>query len=181
MAWLPRIHLGVIADARRRQRHRRLGLGLLAVATAVTVPLVLDRSGGDQPAPPVQPSRVVAAHKVFSQSPYMGVSCSVANSTACDDVGLAVWLRRPALAARAEIQGRWFSLDDRQWSGPVRRERRKMFAGFLRHAGLRENFRLPPHWEGQPARTPSVRVRIDYGHGHVVETRLRVGLMAGWG
>lgn len=63
----------------------------------------------------------------------------------------------------------------------MRRERRKMFAGFLREAGLRENFRLPPHWEGQPPRRPFVRVRIEYGTGHVVETRVRLGLMAGWG
>jgi hypothetical protein len=185
MASLPDVRFGVIDDARRRQRRRRLGTGAVALMAAIVTTLVLYRPGDGRHVPPaarpIPPVKVVAPGKVFSQSPYMGVTCRVPNSTACDDLGLAVWLKRPAVAVNAEMRGRVFSLDDRQWSGPVRHHRRTMFAGFLRAARLRPTFHLPPRWEGQPARNPLVRMRIDYGRGAVVEARLRVSLSPGWG
>jgi hypothetical protein len=36
----------------------------------------------------------------------MGVSCPIPNSFACDRVGVAVWLREPALSVDAAIAGR---------------------------------------------------------------------------
>jgi hypothetical protein len=45
-----------------------------------------------------------ARHSVtplFSQPPYVGVACPTANSIACDRVGLAIWLRRPAARVNA--------------------------------------------------------------------------------
>src|SRR4051794_14398164 len=101
------------------------GLAAAALAAVSAVALAL-----------APPANVVPAKTVFSKSPYMGVSCSTPNSTACDRFGLAVWLRRPAVAVDAEVGGRWLSLDDQQWSGPVRHHKRKMFAGFMHHAGL---------------------------------------------
>src|SRR5438270_737090 len=59
---------------------------------------------------------IPTADRVFSKDPYMGVACHVANSIACDRVGLAVWLRRPAIAVSASIAGAILKLDDPQWS-----------------------------------------------------------------
>jgi hypothetical protein len=111
----------------------------------------------------------------------MGVSCSVGNSMGCDRFGLAVWLKRPALAVQAEVHGRTFALNDRGWSGPVRGHGRKLLAGFLHPAGLRTDFHLPQTWEGQDAPRPLVRLSIDYGGGHRVRTQTRVTLRPGWG
>jgi hypothetical protein len=169
----------------RLPRRTWLVVGLAALATVISAALLLDRSGGHHQAPsaarPARPANGVPATSVFAKSPYMGVACGVPNSTACDRIGLAVWLRVPAVAVTAEVQGRRFALDDPHWSGPVRKHRRRMFAGFLRGAGLLRDFHLPSHWEGQPARSPLVRVLIDHGRGAPVETRLRVTLSPGWG
>ena len=54
----------------------------------------------------------VPPDQVLSRDPYMGVSCQVSNSFACDRVGLAVWLREPATRVRAAIADREFELDD---------------------------------------------------------------------
>jgi hypothetical protein len=175
------VRFGVIDDARRRQRRRWLGWIAVGLVAVVALVLTLDRPARDQPAPPGPPVHFVPPSRVLARAPYVGVSCSIPNSTRCDDLGLAVWLKRPAVAVNAEMARRRFSLDDRQWSGPVRHHRRRMFAGFLRGAGLGQTFRLPPSWEGQPARSAVVRVRIDYGRGVVVETRVRVSLSPGWG
>jgi hypothetical protein len=181
MVSFPKVRLGVIDDARRRQRRRRLGLAAAGIAAAAGLVFTLNRPANDRARQPSSAARVVAPGKVFSESPYMGVTCRVPNSTSCDDVGLAVWLRRPAVGVEGRIAGRWFSLDDPGWSGPVHDHKRKMLAGFLRHAGLSRRFHLPRHWEGQPPRSPIVRVRIDYGRGAPVETRFRLTLSPGWG
>src|SRR4051794_41804286 len=111
----------------------------------------------------------------------MGVSCSTPNSTTCDEIGLAVWLRRPAVGVEAEVGGRWLSLDDPQWSGPVRDHKRKMLAGFLHHAGLRTGFRLPAHWEGQPPRDRLLRARLAYSRARGGATPTRVPPSPGGG
>ena len=176
MTWLPKVHLGVIDDARRRQHRRWAGVGAGLAVIALALALVLDRPAGERPAsPPAPPAHGVPPGKVFSQSPYMGVSCSIPNSTVCDRVGLAVWLKRPAKAVRAEINGHYLSLKFQPWAT----RRASPFVGYLR--GARANFRLPEHWEGQPPRDGLVRLRIDYGRGRSVETRVRVELSPGWG
>src|SRR3954453_23491694 len=58
------------------------------------------------------------------------------NSFACDRVGLAVWLREPAVKVDAEIAGQRLQLDDPEWSGPAKEGQRAEFAGFLQPAGL---------------------------------------------
>lgn len=118
----------------------------------------------------------------------MGVACPVANSIACDRVGLAVWLRRPARAVTATIAGAPVALD---WhgdqppasgaSGP-----RRAFDGYLQPAGIVTRLHVTPEsgglrWFGDGAPSPVVRFRIDYGHGRVVRTQQPVELAAGWG
>ena len=77
-----------------------------------------------------------SATELLSRDPYMGVSCRIPNSFACDRVGLAVWLREPAARVEAAIAGRELELDDPEWSGPAEHGERRMFAGFLQPAGL---------------------------------------------
>ena len=134
-----------------------------------------------------------ASSDVLARDPYLGVSCGIPNSIACDRVGLSVWLRRPAVAVRATIAGAPVKLDDRQWSGPRRHGRRTLFAGFLQPAGIISRLHVTPDpgspttWEANtavPAVLPPpeiVRLRIDYGRGRVVVTQTGVELHAGWG
>jgi hypothetical protein len=130
---------------------------------------------------------------VLARDPYMGISCGIPNSIACDRVGLSVWLRQPAVAVTATIAGAPVRLDDRQWSGPRRNGQRTLFSGFLQPAGIISRLHVKPDpgspttWEANravPAVLPppaNVRLRIDYGHGRVVVTQTRVELHAGWG
>jgi len=118
----------------------------------------------------------------------MGVACPVPNSIACDRVGLAVWLRRPAVAVTATIAGMTIHLHTGPGNPAYRTNRpvRAGFGGYLHPAGLASKFHLTttpgePLWFGERAPTPLVRFRIDYGDGDVVSTRKRVMIMAGWG
>ena len=45
------------------------------------------------------------ASRLVSQAPYVGVSCRRASSIACDRVGVAVWLKRPAVGVTTTIAG----------------------------------------------------------------------------
>jgi hypothetical protein len=129
----------------------------------------------------------VAPQQVLARAPYLGVSCRAPNDFTCDRVGLAVWLREPALAVRASVAGRAFALDDRSWSGASRGGRRRAFAGFLRPAGLLDGpLRLTAddgrgRWIGRRPVTADVRLTIQLPHGEVVSTRIDVPLRAGWG
>ena len=128
----------------------------------------------------------VAPGAVLAGSPFVGVACRVPNSIACDRVGLAVWLRHPAISVSATIDGRTLRLDNATWSGPTHRGRRSMFAGFLRPVGLVNMLHLasgagPVRWLGNDAPSPQVTLRIDDGNSRVSVTRVNVYLSAGWG
>lgn len=117
----------------------------------------------------------------------MGVACRLANSIACDRLGLSVWLWKPA-SVTATIAGAHMKLNDPRWSYTTRDGRRTLYvyAGFLQPAGLRARMHVVTEanttmWFGSNAPSPLVRFRIDYGHGDVVVTRERVWLSAGWG
>jgi hypothetical protein len=188
---LPHIRLGVIDDARRRQRRRRVASLALVLAALVAASLVIEDRAGEQPAPQPEPAtpaaRLVAPSAVLSRTPYMGVSCTTPNSTRCDRLGLAVWLKRPAVAVSAEIHGRPFaldnrdSLDERQSIAAAHGKRRTQFIGYLDRAKLRSTYHLPPDWMGAGTPEPLVRLRVDEGRGGPLETRVPVPLMAGWG
>jgi hypothetical protein len=118
--------------------------------------------------------------------PYMGIACgrpnSISSATACDRVGLAVWLKRPAQHVTASIAGRPLTLSNTGRHG----ERLGYWEAFLHPAGLGHGpLRLPrhrgDHWAGKPAVRASVQVTAEYGDGSSSSTRKRVALSPGYG
>jgi hypothetical protein len=186
---------GVIEEARRRQRARRVGFAGVALTAALVGIIGFFGSGGGTGK--VQPqhrsgsqagsSSPKAPANLFTQEPDMGVACRVPNSIACDRIGLAVWLRRPAIAVNATIAGSRLNLNDPAWSGPLRNGRRSMFAGFLQPAGLLNgSLKVRPdhgryHWIGSHPLFANVRIVADYGDGHTSSVSVRVQVRAGWG
>lgn len=134
----------------------------------------------------------------------MGVSCPVANSIACDRVGLAVWLKHPALSITATIAGAHLILDyrgDLRYPGD---KLRTAFDGFLQPAGIVSRLHVKPvegnvvytthghvhvavrhqMWFGDVRDYPQpvpVRLTIHEPGGRTVDTRTNVELAAGWG
>jgi hypothetical protein len=173
---------GVIDAARRRQRRRRTGVAAVLAIAGVGALIVARGDDGRAPAQrPAAPRAVAVAPGTVVARTYMGVSCHRANWIGCDRVGLAVWLKRPARTVTGTIAGRPLRLGDKQWSVPSRR----MYAGFLQPAGMRDRLHVRPdaqgYWDGAPTPAPVVTLRIVSADGRAVTTRLRVPLMAGWG
>ena len=119
---------------------------------------------------------------------YLGLACPQPNSIACDRVGLAVWLRRPARSVTATVGKRSWALDDRQWSGPRRHGLRWMFAGFVQPAGMRAPGALSVRPEdgadlytGRNGIAPRVRLVITLADGTRLATSFRAELAPGWG
>ena len=111
--------------------------------------------------------------------------------TVCDRVGLSVWLRKSAVAVSATIAGRPFRLSTQQaqpFLAPGERVG-TMFTGYLQPAGIVPRLHVIPDdspirwWAPSPSNAPSppVELRIDYGNGRRVVTKLDVPLEAGWG
>ena len=154
---------------------------LRALAAAAVAAVAAGIAAPAAAAPPVPPRTLLA------RAPSLGVACRVANSIACDRVGLAVWLRRPARAVTATIAGRPVTLDDRAWSAPARRGLRRMFAGFLHPAGLRDGALAVVTEDGRDRFTGRHPVRatvvlwVRDARGRIARTRLCVELRAGWG
>jgi hypothetical protein len=187
--------LGVIKEAQRRRRRRRLASASAMLAScALASAIIFGSGGGAKPrhAPPRGRAASVSGvltspAAVFVKDPYMGVACHLANSIACDRVGLAVWLRHRATVT-ATIAGAPLRLNAPRWSYSVRDGRHMLYvyAGFLQPAGLRSRLHVTPlpntqTWLGSDVPSPLVRFRIDFGQGNVVITQERVWLSAGWG
>lgn len=180
-------------EARARQRQRRarvVGLVSAALAAAAITLAATARPPSPPAPPPISApagTPVLAPAAVFGRDPYMGVRCGVPNSIACDALGLAVWLKRPARRVTATIDGRALTLDQVAARGaglggspPVE------FDGYLRPAGLRTNLGVTPapgtqRWLGNPTPTATVWLLIDDGPGRRALTHAQVPLMAGWG
>jgi hypothetical protein len=184
----------LIPEARRHRRRRWMWTGAVLSVAALAVVLGVSLSalgGGGTPTQSsgvprlLGPGKIEAPRLVFRQNPYMGISCSLPNSVACDRVGLAVWLRRPAVVT-ATIDGLALSLNDPTWSGadPTGRHPTFRYAGFLQPAELTTRMHVPPSstlFVKWPLASPSVWFRIDFGHGNVVLTHKTVQLEPGWG
>ena len=187
----------------RRRRLLRLGLGVAAGVVALVGSLAISHGsrltlGGSGPR-----STLLAPSRVLSQPPYIGVRCPIANSIACDRVGLAVWLKQPAMSISATIAGSVpVALD---WFGDERLSERvphREFNGYLQPAGIVSRLHVhpvegtetltehgrtvlvnsPEMWFGDGDTPPAlVRLTIHYTDGRIVVTQLRVALATGWG
>jgi hypothetical protein len=126
----------------------------------------------------------------------------MANSIACDRVGLAVWLKRSAVSVNATIAGAPLALD---WFGDERLLTpgvgHRDFDGYLQPAGIVSRLHVHPvegsefltkhgrphvivshqMWFGAGNARPLIRLTIHYANGQTLITQLRVGLAAGWG
>jgi len=181
----------LIEEAKRRARRRRSRNAAIIFAVLLVaggIYLAFDHGGAQTPPLPRAASKAGGASvkEILRRDPYMGVSCRVPNSFACNRVGLAVWLREPAVRVRAAIAGRAFSLDDPQWSGRAQHERRT-FAGFLQPAGLIDGPLQvtpdagPDRWIGREPVSAPVKLWIVRDHGPPITTTVHVRLMPGWG
>jgi len=182
----------LIGEARARQQRRRRSGALIALSVALVIAgAYLAEPHGSGPAL-IEGFRVpagtavVSPSEAFSEDPYMGVRCPVANSIACDRVGLAIWLRRPAYSVIATIAGRPLAMnrfgDQFTGSGRPRTE----FDGYLRPAGIVTRMHVSPipgthMWDGVGTPLVSVWLLINYGSGRHAVTHLGVPLSAGWG
>jgi len=177
------VAFGVIDDARGRQRRRLNTVAVLAICAGIAAGWIVARTGdpsGTRPPTPTAANRV-AAGAVFSQAPDMGVAC---HSGACDSVGLAVWLRRPAVSVSATIAGHPLGLTTWQAQPFMPSTPRKMFVGYLTPLRLITRMRPvgpPATWPTANTPSPFVSLRITYRGGRVVTTRLRVPVQPGWG
>jgi hypothetical protein len=174
------VTFGVIDEARGHRRRRIAIVAVLAAGVGIALGLALSRIGGPGTHSPTfrAPSRVAPA-AVFSQAPRMGVACHLG---ACNSVGVAVWLRTPAVSVSARVAGHPFPLTT--WDAP-RQLPRKMFVGFITPIRLVTSLRLvhgpPADWPTASSPRPLVLLRVTYGNGRVVEARLRVPVEPGWG
>lgn len=175
---------------RQRRRWRRSGASAVIAAALVLAVYAMDPFGAGlgSGSPIREPPGTVAVPgaAVFSQAPYLGVRCAVPNSIACDRVGLAVWLKRPAYSVSASLDGRRLVLDrfGDELIGPDRR--RTEFDGYLRPAGITTAMGVRPIagteiWLGDHTPSVAVWVLINFGANHYTVTHERVPLSAGWG
>lgn len=186
---------GLISDARARQRRRQILIVAAVISAGIAGGRAFIRSGIPLIGSPASASaESVAPAAVLSSAPSMGVACY---RHSCDWVGLAVRLRRPAIAVTATVAGQPVRL---QPSNAYPRPGAKAtFAGFLRHYqrvtsirletvpgaptawNLEENADTQWPWEDGEAPLPWVQLRIRSSSGAILVTHLRVPLQPGWG
>jgi hypothetical protein len=195
----------IIEQARRRARKRRLIYAAAAATLLLTIAVVLALSRGSSRvadhARPTPTWIAPAAHLALARSPYIGVSCRTPNSIACDRVGLAVWLKRPAARLTASINGRTVAMrvpcgsaryNAESCSRYCRHVARDepcgtLFEGFLRPAGLLSgSLRVQPdrgryYWIGKHEAVGTVRILATYRDGKTATITKRVRVNAGWG
>jgi hypothetical protein len=196
----------LIEEAWEHRRRRCRSLAITALAAGVIAALILaivsrgagSTAGTGAPSPS---ALVVRPSAVLSKSPYMGVSCPVANSIACDRVGLAVWLKRPAVSVTATIAGARLSLDNPDHLVSASAPSGHAFDGYLWPAGIVSRLHVRPDngnvisashggtqvtvthrmWFGEGDPSAVVRLAIQHRGGQTIITQLRVPLAAGWG
>jgi hypothetical protein len=93
----------------------------------------------------------------------MGVSCPVANSIACDRVGLAVWLKRPAVTVTATIAGARLPLHTGGDLADNLGGRGRAFDGYLQPAGIVSRLHVQPV-DGNVISSKHGRTRVTIAH-----------------
>ena len=186
----PNTDAGVIKEAKRRRRRRRAVLAAVIAPAALGAWLALfGQHRSELPRPHLRATAptvlALDPNTLFSQSPYMGVACRIPSWIGCDRIGLTIWLRRPALAITANIDGRSFQLNNPIWSGPEHAGLHTRFAGFLQPAGITSTMGVTTqpgaHWSGANAPDPFVSLLITEPDQRTIQATVNVPLMAGWG
>jgi hypothetical protein len=114
------------------------------------------------------------ASRLLSRAPYVGVSCRSANSIACDRVGVAVWLKRPAVRVTATIAGQRLRLRPP-------RSRESWWQGFLQPAGMIDGApRVTPD-RGTHPRDVHLGIAVTRASADTHRTSMTVSLHPGWG
>jgi hypothetical protein len=138
---------------------------------------------GEPPARATAPRSSAAperASRLLPRAPYVGVSCRRANSIACDRVGVAVWLKRPAVGVMATIAGQTLRLRPP-------RSREGWWEGFLQPAGMIDGaLRVTPdrgrfYWQGTHPRDVHLGIAVTRASAGTHRTSVTVPLSAGWG
>jgi hypothetical protein len=116
--------------------------------------------------------------------PYLGVSCPVGNSIACDRVGIGVTLARPATLVTVQLAGRTVALSPPPADSPGC----NCWLGYLSPAGLRRPGPLhvpvpagQTAWAGEPVVEPFVRLTVYLPDGTVATLSGRDYVHAGFG
>jgi hypothetical protein len=155
---------------------------LIAFASLLTVGCHA-KPAGDPPAKATATRSGAAperASRLLSRAPYVGVSCRTANSIACDRVGVAVWLKRPAVGVTATIAGQRLTLRPP-------RSREGWWEGFLQPAGMIDGaLRVTPdrgrfYWQGTHPRDVHLGIAVTRASADTHRTSMTVSLHPGWG
>jgi hypothetical protein len=163
------------------------------VIGAVVVSLNQEPGGrvAERPRPMAPPGRLALA-----ADPYVGIACGIPNDIACDRVGIAVTLEKPAATVTATINGQALTLRLPCGARPYNETcasycRRAVcgtsFEGFLQPAGLLDGpLEVTPDrgryfWMGSHPKYPLVRLSATYRNGTRATATRRVWLHAGWG
>ncbi|MGH2892697.1 MAG: hypothetical protein ACRDPM_05435 [Solirubrobacteraceae bacterium] len=115
-------------------------------------------------------------------TPFLGVSCPVPNSIACDRVGIGVHLSRTATLVVARIDGRLVTL-----SPPTDPPPDNLWLGYLDRAGPRHgplNVQIESNtqqWSGTPEVNAHVRVTAFFPNGRAAALNATVLLHPGFG
>lgn len=127
--------------------------------------------------------RWAAAREVLRRPPYMGVACPTPNSIACDRIGLAVWLDKPARRVTANIAGRHLRLRAGGFGG----QGPTYWEGYLQPAGLLDGplkitaDRGNDYWIGQHPLHAAVALTIKGQDRSLHHLLLSLSLAPGWG
>jgi hypothetical protein len=154
-----------------------------AALIALAALLVLGCKAQPAGAPPTRATATPSperAARLLSRAPYVGVSCRRPNSIACDRVGVAVWVTRPAAGVTATIAGQRLRLRPP-------RSREGWWEGFLQPAGMIDGaLRVTPdrgrfYWQGTHPRDVHVGIAVTRASPGAQRTSVTVPLHAGWG
>ena len=175
----------LISEAWEAYRRRRVRLLIAAAVSVLGAAVIWGAAGGlgsGAGGGGSSGSLLARPSAVLARPPYMGVVCHP-NSSSCHRVGLAVWLKRPALSVIATSAGVSASLNEADRSGIQIGSvwQRREFIGFFKPAGIvpRSYMRTPDAIHGVP--TAAVTLRIVTGRGQTLITHVRVPVEAGWG
>ncbi len=130
------------------------------------------------------PTRLARGALPAGAMPYLGVSCPVGNSIACDRVGIGVTLARPATLVTVQLAGRTVALSPPPADSPDC----NCWLGYLSPARLRRPGALhvpvpagQTAWAGEPMVEPLVRLNVYLPDGTVATLAGRDYLHAGFG